>query len=358
MITPGKKSVLIDLERLKYINTGLGQVCLNFGNEISKLSYDRMEFTLLVPSGYIGFFGKNVKYERVSIIRKYFPFLCKSYNLWYAIHQDSKYFPSDLKTPYILTVHDLNFLDEKTESKSAKRLKKLKRRTDRAERIITISEFTRSILVNRLNDLKEEQIRVIYNGISIREYPEAKRPSYVPQGNFLVCLGVIRPKKNQYVLIDFIQKLGEGTYLILAGNKSSKYAEAIEEEIKSKQLQDKVILPGEISDEDKYWLYENAQAVVFPSLYEGMGMPPIEAMRFGKPVFVTKSSSIPEFCKSYAYYWESLDAIEMVKFFKEKTESFYADPKQSEQVKQYSKRFTWDQNIQSYLTLFEEVLQV
>lgn len=67
-----KKRILIDLDRLKDVHNGLGQIALNFGKYIQDLKDDRFEFTLLVPKQYIGYFGNNVNYETISIKRRYF----------------------------------------------------------------------------------------------------------------------------------------------------------------------------------------------------------------------------------------------------------------------------------------------
>lgn len=356
MIINGRKKILIDLERLKYINTGLGQVCLNFGNEISKVKSECFEFTLLVPKKFKNAFGDSVKYETTGLFRKYVPWLCKSYDLWYAIHQNSKYFPSDTKTPYVLTVHDLNFMGEKSMRKAQKRLLKLKKRIIIADSIVAISDFTKQELLKYIDQLSPESIKIIYNGIDIKVYPNAKKPYFVDDRKFLLCLGVIRAKKNQKVLIDFIEKLDNETVLILAGNKEGNYAKEIENEIKAKGLQNRIIMPGEVSEEDKYWLYDNSFAVLFPSLFEGMGMPPIEAMRFGKPVFASKASSIPEICKEYAFYWNNFNAEEMVKLFKEKVELYYSDKVFSERAEKFSLNYNWRSNVNQYLSLFEQVL--
>ena len=84
-------SVLIDLDRLKDLNTGLGQVAEFFGDEISKIKDENFRFTLLVPAKFKGYFGNSVDYEVVSLKRRYFPSLCRKYDLWYTIHQDSFY---------------------------------------------------------------------------------------------------------------------------------------------------------------------------------------------------------------------------------------------------------------------------
>jgi len=228
----------------------------------------------------------------------------------------------------------------------------------RADSIVAISEFTKGELLKYQDHLLAENIDVIYNGIEIRPYPEARKPNYVSDRKFVLCLGVVRAKKNQKVLISFIEKLNNETDLIIAGNKTGNYAREIENEIKARGLQNRILLPGEVSDKEKYWLYNNAYAILFPSLFEGMGMPPIEAMRFGKPVFASKSSSIPEICKDNAFYWNNFNPDEMVMVYKEKTELFYSDKSYSDRAINFSLNYNWSRNVKDYLRLFERVLNV
>lgn len=351
-----QKNILIDLERLKYINTGLGQVCLNFGLELSKNNKNEFNFTFLVPKKFINYFGENVKYAKVTFSRKFLPFLFEKYDLWYAIHQDSKYFPGHKSVPYILTIHDLNFLKEKSKQKAKKRLKKIERRINRATKITSISNFTKKEIQKHINHIKTENIKVIYNGIKIKTFMNIKKPGFVTSENFLFSIGVLKKKKNQKVLIDFIKELPKEYTLIIAGNDKSKYADEIKREIINKNLSSRIIITGEITEEEKFCLYNNCKAVLFPSLHEGMGMPPIEAMTFGKPVFASKQSSIPEICEDNAYYWENFEPGYMSKFFLENIESFYNDNSKPEILKNHSKKFIWENNVKEYLELFKSIL--
>ena len=158
-----KLSILIDLDRLKDLNTGLGQVAMFFGTEIAKEEDDIFKFTFLVQRKFVGNFGSLVDYEVVSLKRRYFPSLCRKYDLWYALHQDSAYFPTDFLTPYILCIHDLNFLDEKSPAKVKKRLEILQNKVDRATAITVISQFTGSVVRKHLH-VGNIPFQVIYNG--------------------------------------------------------------------------------------------------------------------------------------------------------------------------------------------------
>ncbi|MEI6275223.1 MAG: glycosyltransferase family 1 protein [Prolixibacteraceae bacterium] len=349
-----KLSVLIDLDRLKDLNTGLGQVALFFGEGISRIEDQRFKFTLLVPRKFKGYFGNLVDYEVVSLKRRYFPALCRKYDLWYALHQDSAYFPSDLKTPYIITIHDLNFLGEKSPAKAKKRLKILQKKVNRATAITVISKFTEGMVRENLN-IGDTPIYMIYNGVKVSTFSQASKPAFVPEGDLLFSIGVLQMKKNLSVLVDFIQHLPENYKLVMAGNKSSGYAEELQKKINALGLQNRIILPGTISEEEKFWMYNNCKAVLFPSKFEGMGLPPVEAMRFGKPVFASTFSSIPEVCGSHAYYWESFEPGEMARFFQKNMQEFDKDPSLPEILKSYSQKFSWQTNLMEYLSLFRKI---
>ncbi len=350
-----KLSVLIDLDRLKDLNTGLGQVAEFFGDEISKAEDNRFRFTLLVPEKFKGYFGNLVDYEVVSLKRRYFPSLCRKFDLWYTIHQDSAYFPSDFSTPYILTINDLNFLGEKSPAKAKTRLQKLQKKADRATAITVISKFTEGVVREHLN-VGEIPIHVIYCGVKVKTFAHAGKPAFAPEGDLLFSVGVVQMKKNYQVLIGFMQNLPDKYKLIIAGNKSSAYAGELQQKIDSMGLHDRILLPGIISEEDKFWMYNNCKAVLFPSRFEGMGFPPVEAMRFGKPVFASTYSSIPEVSENHAYYWENFEPGGMARYFQEKIEAFYKDTTLPGQLKKHSMKFTWEENLKAYLKLFSEIL--
>lgn len=349
-----KLSILIDLERLRDLNTGLGQVAMFFGTEIAKEEDERFKFTFLVPKKFVGYFGNLVDYEVASLKRRYFPALCRKYDLWFALHQDSAYLPSGFSTPYILCIHDLNFLEEKSPAKAKKRLAILQKKVDRATAITVISKFTGGVVRKHLN-VGEIPVQVIYNGVNVKTFESVSKPHFVPEGDLLFFIGVVQMKKNVHVLIDFMKRLPENYKLIIAGNKSSIYAHELQQKIDTEGLQDRIVLPGIIPDEEKFWMYSNCRAVLFPSKFEGMGLPPVEAMRFGKPVFASTYSSIPEINGTNAFYWETFDPDEMAKFFLEKMDEFGKDPSRPEILRNHSLKYSWETNVTSYKALFRSI---
>jgi glycosyltransferase involved in cell wall biosynthesis len=347
--------VLIDLDRLKDITTGLGQVAEYFGRELHSINDQELEFTFLVPPQFNGYFGHSVKYETNLLKRRYFPSFCPKYDLWYTIHQDSSYFPGKKETPYILTINDLNFMGEKTPAKAKSRLQRLQKKVDKATVITVISKYTEQE-VRKYLDVKNIPIHVIYCGVKVNTFENVTKPKFVPDGDLLFSIGVVRPKKNYMVLLDFMKHLPEHYKLIIAGNKSGTYSIELEKRISALGLNHRVFLPGIISDEDKFWMYNHCKAVLFPSKFEGMGFPPVEAMRFGKPVFASTYSSIPEVSEDKAYYWENMEPQYMADMFLKNISDFYAIPQKVDALKQHSMKYTWEENAKAYIKLFKSVL--
>lgn len=353
---PHKKTVLIDLGKLKDPYTGLGQVSLQYGKKLQSLGDDLLTWRFLVPPDYAAEFGHPPVSEILSFKRRYFPSLCPRYDLWHAIHQDSPYFPGKHhKTKYLLTIHDLNFLKEKSGAKAERRLKRLQRKVDRADAVTFISEYTKAEALLHLQ-MHEKSSFIISNGVQAPSSGLSERPSFLPDGDYIFSLGAITAKKNVHVLPDLIKRL-PGLNLVIAGHNKSTYAHHIKERIIAEELQDRVILPGAVDDATRAWLFEHCTAFCFPSLYEGFGIPVIEAMQYGKPVFISRLSSLPEIGKEHAFYWENFDPEHMAAVFWQGLERYRRNPEQfAARLMHYAAQYTWDKNAEAYIALYKELL--
>ncbi len=347
---------LIDLGKLKMLYSGLGQFSYYFGKHISNRQFNSFFWNFLTPNEFADAFGIDWNYEITSMKRRYFPGLCKKYDLWHATHQDSFYFPSDKVTPYILTIHDLNFLEEKSDLKARRRLKSLQKKVDRASYITFVSKYTAKVTNDNL-DLKNTPQKVIYNGVDIDTEKDVNKPSFLSDGKFLFTIGMVLAKKNFHILVDFIEQLADYK-LVIAGKKKSAYAFQLLKKIQQKKLSHKIILPGEITQDDKIYLFRNCEAFLFPSRIEGFGIPIIEAMRFGKPVFCSQLSSLPEIGGECAYYWDSFEPTKMIDTFARNMKIYQAkNAELSLKNRNYSHRFNWNKAILEYLEVYNEVVQ-
>ena len=348
--------VLLDMGKLKNPNSGLGQFSYYYGKHITGIDNEKLIYNFLVPASKSGLFGRQYGYENISLQRRIAPFLCKKYDLWHALHQDSAFLPADKKSPYILTIHDLNFLKEKGHLKAGRRLRKLQKKVDRATAITFISNYTAKVSRENL-DLEGKILRVIYNGVEIQSDKDVQKPAFLPPGEYLLALGMVLKKKNFHVLLDLMERLKDYN-LVIAGDISSAYARMILQNIEERHLRDKVILPGMISEDDKIFLYRNCTGFLFPSMVEGFGLPVIEAMRFGKPVFISDQTSLPEIGGELAYYWNNFNPDYMADLFRSKIKEYLENEEiMKSRIIDYSRRFNWEKSIKQYYNLYVEVLK-
>jgi glycosyltransferase involved in cell wall biosynthesis len=350
-----KKYILVDLFRLKHINTGLGQVCLAYGSELSKIRHPHFQFTFLVPRNFVGYFGEGVNYIVPDTTNYFFPrFLSQPFDLWHAVHQDIHYYPYK-HIPLVFTIHDLNFIREKIQIKNQLRKNKLNFFLQRAAQTVAISNYTKQDVETNLSI--KSPVEVIYNGVNIATEVKADPPSFINTKRFLLAIGVFKPNKNYESLVHLMSEYPDKR-LIIAGTHDTAYGKAILKMIRKKGLQDRIITPGVISEADKTWLYAHCEALLFPSTNEGMGLPIIEAMRFGKPVIAARLSCIPEFGKDYAYYFSSFEPAAMRQNIEESLTDFRRYPERAEEIKRYSEQFSWGKNAQQYIQLFERLLGI
>ncbi|MDJ0918911.1 MAG: glycosyltransferase family 1 protein [Woeseiaceae bacterium] len=348
------KRVLIDLERLRAPNSGLGQVALYLGRELAAMQSDDWEPVFLLPSANPELVAPGVSFEVPTLMGRHFRRWRGNYDLWHVLHQDARLLPPKA-TPYLLTVHDLNFLGEKSGDKAARRLQKVQKLVDGAAAISVISGYTRSVIEQHLA-LGDTPVHVIYNGIPTAEPGQQTRPGFLPDGPFLFTVGVVRPKKNFHVLVDMLKHVA-GFNLVIAGNRKGDYAEQLEAQATDKGLADRVFVCGEVTDEEKNWLFANCTAFLFPSLYEGFGLPLVEAMSYGKPSFSSTRTSLPEVGGNDVVYWDSFDAEGMAQTFHDGLAAFEADPQRSERLRQRAAGFSWAAAAKDYAALYLSLLR-
>lgn len=174
----------------------------------------------------------------------------------------------------------------------------------RADRVITISEFSKQEIIKYLG-IEEKKIAVVpcavdrevfhpdYDSAEIRRVAD----KYGIEGSYILYLGTLEPRKNITQLIEAYKLLRERTAekpkLVIAGKKGWSF-DNIFELVQRYQLKEEVIFTGYVPDEEIPYLLSGALCFVFPSLYEGFGMPPLEAMACGVPVISSNAASIPE----------------------------------------------------------------
>lgn len=345
--------ILFDCERLKYPNTGLYTFCQELGRALMKNAFSEQEITAYVPKSGYGIFGQDTHYTIQRSWHNFFIPGASKFDVWHSSNQVSRYLPSfNSHTKIILTIHDLNFLIEKKHrpARIQKHLEQIQQRINRASIIVCISNFVAGQVKSHLN-VENKRLMVIYNGCTTEEYPEFRTPDYVPATPFLYTIGTVLPKKNFHVLPSLLQY--NNYELIIAGNLSSEdYINKIKEEAEKYQVSGRVKIIGAITNEERSWYYKNCEAFVFPSIAEGFGLPVIEAMHYGKAVFLSNHTSLPEIGADAAYYFENFAPEHMQKVLLNGLKD-YALGKMGLKAKQRADFFNWDETAKAYLQLYK-----
>lgn len=274
-------------------------------------------------------------------------------DIWHSVNQQQKLLRLGGDTKFIYTIHDLNFLIEKNAIKAKRKLRKVQKLVDKATVITAISHYVADDLRKHL-DLKGKEIRVIYNGVERIDHLPGKQPGFARNRPYFFTIGQIRTKKNFHVLLDVMRAFPEYD-LYICGDDHFDYAQFIKEQIQEKCLSN-VFLTGKISQDEKVWLYRNCEAFLFPSKIEGFGLPVIEAMQFGKAVFSSNCTSLPEVCGGHAVIWDNFETDYMVQSIRDNLLEFYKDTKRIERMKEYANSFSYEKHIQAYLDLYQELL--
>lgn len=350
-----KKKILIDLTKLSNQTCGFGQIALNYQKKANSFIQDNIEVIFLVPQKCNIAFQSNITYFKTSKIYEYLNFLLPKVDVWHSTNQQYRYLRLTKSTSQILTIHDLNFVHEKSPLKVALKLKELQHKVNKATVITTISNYTTEELKKHI-DLRGKDVFTIYNGVERIDQAENVKPKFVTADKpFFFTLGQVRKKKNFHVLIKVMEYFPEYN-LYISGQDHYEYAREMHKQIINENIKN-VFLTGSIKNEEKIWLYKNCDAFLFPSTLEGFGLPVIEAMQFGKAVFSSNLTSLPEICNGNAFLWENFAPDYMAQTIKENLANFYSDNKKIAAVKEYAFSFSYEKHIQKYVELYKSLLE-
>lgn len=309
---------------LKGNKTGIGWCADNL---VKKLSKDKNYVCELnyFSKGYSDELLKNVEeYQKWGIklrecrwfndvwYKLAWPFLGTPYSWFFGDNnQITQFFnyvvPPGVKGKKVTIVHDMAHLacPETVRVKTKRWLDlTLRQSCQRADVILTVSEFSKSEIVKYMN-ISEEKIVVMLPGVDLElfradyssEMVNMAKKKYKIDGDYFLYLGTIEPRKNIQRVIDAYIKLRDKIEhlpkLVLAGGKGW-LCDSIYESVKKLNINNDIMFTGYVDELDSPLLLSGAKALLFPSLYEGFGTPPVEAMACGTPVISSRAASMPE----------------------------------------------------------------
>ena len=350
-----RKKVLLDLRNLKNPTNGFGQIAVNYAKLFSKLDLADIQFVFFVPETYNSDFGQNVEIVRFNKEMKHDNNLLPKVDLWHSVNQFQSVQRIDKDTKFIFTIHDLNFLREKGWISRKKHIFLLNRRIRKADAITAISEFVADEVRTHLK-LKGKPLEVVYDAVERIDRKQQLKPAFVDDKKpFFFAIGQIRMKKNFQLLLDVMKQFPDYN-LYICGDDHFSAGDLIHKRINKENITN-VVLPGKITDEERIWLYAHCQAFLFPSQGEGFGLPAIEAMQFGKAVFVAPFTCLPEITGGHAIIWKDVQTQTMVDGIRKNLPHFYDDPKRIQAMKEYAYSFDYERHIQKYIEIYRRLLQ-
>jgi glycosyltransferase involved in cell wall biosynthesis len=363
--------IMLELERLRNINNGLGQFCWNLYQalqvEIKEQNPEHeLELAVLLPKKSVSVAISAQTQIKAAWWHKIFGIQTNS-AVWHCMHQESSYWPFKFwnrnKLPkVILTVHDLNFLklDRYSGFRKWLKIRQLQSRIDKAHAIVCISEFTKTELLHQVKLKYNQPIEVIYNGNCLQTELEPVSVN-LPKGGapFVFSIGM-HPKKQYDKLLPLLASQPDIIWVI-AGAGQENYHNTLKHEAEKLGCSDRLVLCGSVTEAEKLWLYQQCEALWFPSGAEGFGLPIIEAFSVGKPVFAWHGTSLPEIGGDLSFYWHSWLPEHLAEVWQSGMRGWSAGEKFAEgenypdRAKAYAADFTWKRAAQAYLRLYREI---
>lgn len=290
---------------------------LNFSKEINKYDLDLMHFT---------YFSIPIKYSK----------------------------------PYVVTIHDLiihHFPTGKASTLPApiyylKRLAYMfiiKKAAQNSKAIISVSNATKDEIIDHLH-VPTEKIKVIYEGVDVKTLENSNKK--IIDGDYILYVGNAYPHKNLNKLVDaFSISKKEEEKLVLVGRENYFYKN-LKKYVEDKKITN-ILFFGEATDQELSSLYKNAKAYIMPSLMEGFGLPPIEAMANSCFVLASDIPSLKEICSDAAMYFNPYEVLDI----SNKIEFAFSNKSKQEYIKKGLNRvksFSWRDMAIKTLKVYED----
>jgi len=267
----------------------------------------------------------------------------------------------------IVTIHDMYFFiePEHTERFGGRYfLKTLPERIKGVDMVIAVSRNTKEDIMKFLG-LPEERIRVIYEGvdesfkvIEDRGAIDRVKGRYRIEGDYLLFVGTLEPRKNLTRLIEafsILKRVGRFPYKLVLAGKKGWAIDGLFRKVEDPNIKGDVIFTGYVTPEDLPYLYNGAEIFVSPSLYEGFGLPVLEAMACGCPVVTSRVSSLPEITGDAAILINPEDVEEIADGIRMVLEDRNLRDNMIMRGLQRVKDFSWGKTAKETLRLYKEM---
>src|SRR5437868_2021075 len=279
--------------------------------------------------------------------------------------------PLGCPVPVVVSVHDVSFLEHPeyfTRDRAMQLQFTVRRTVYRAAKILTGSEFSKWSILKVYGDLAEDKVVVVPNAAASEFRPISREAAaatvqqrFSLAAPFLLSVGDLQPRKNQIGLIRAFGRMVRAYpqlkhHLVLAG-KETWFADQVHKAARDSGVADRIRFCGFVSDGDLLQLYNACDLFVFPSFYEGFGLPALEAMACGRAVVCSRTTALPEVVDGAAILFDPFSADEMVRAIADLLLDAELLARMERLGLQRAAHFSWQKTAQRTLEVFHDVLE-
>ena len=368
---------------LTELKTGVGHYTFELAQALARLA-PQNEFELAYPSTYppidltahegSSSLPTNLKAARVNVGplgRHWWSIGLPGYvrqrgvELFHGTNYD---IPLRRRCPTVLTVHDLSLLTH-PETHEKSRVRRARRRlrlmVHESTAIITPTESVRREVCSELGVNSEkvfavpEAFRDCFRPVPYATTEEVRRRFGI-RGDFLLTVGTIEPRKNMGTLVRAFANVMRRDprpelQLVIAGDKGWLTSQFFSE-VEQSGVADRIVFTGYLFDHDLGALYSSCLLFIYPSIYEGFGLPPLEAMACGAPVIVSRIPTLVETTQGSAGYFDPASDDELTRAIVDLTRNDSARQRIADAGLKQAAKFSWEQTAQMTLSVYEEAL--
>jgi len=345
----------------------------NFGKldkQDSFFVYHKNNFNpALKPPSFPNYFFKNIPFPRFWTQTRFAwqLFRDKPGVLWMPVHNLPHWRRKKMKT--VVTVHDLAFkiFPQYFPVQELSRLNKLgDHAIQNADGLIAISHATKEDILKFYPTVKAEKIKVIHHGFDAQlfnlNFSESQSKEILKSYNlqpksYLLYVGAIQPRKNLVVLIEAFEQIKVNQpemKLVIAGATAWNYQETLQR-IKDSVFANDIVVTNRLPFDQLPVLYQGAIIFVFPSLYEGFGIPVLEAMACGVPVVLAKNSSLPEVGGCAASYFDAKSCNQLATCIEKVLKDKILAQQMIQAGLNQARKFSWEKSAQETLQLLKSI---
>lgn len=343
----------LSLGKLGSLMDGLGEYSSQLCKHIAQAAPEWRErwgvqFHIHMPQQWHGAFGDEFEYLAVRPWDSRVHVATRRFDIWHTLHQLGR-----IDAPWgtrhaILTIHDLNPLYHDSAEQAQRWLKGLKSRLSRVDTVTTMTRYVEGDIRRHLE--WNGPVHVIPNGVRDLTSIRQVRPDRIGDRPYFFHLSRLGKSKNVDLLLE-LARYWPSHQMVFAGPGSAD-SQRLRQEAHTRDIQNVTVLES-ITDEEKAWLFAHCEAFLFPSETEGFGLPPLEAMHFGKPVFVSTRTCLPEIGGAAAAYWPVLEPEAMFQVMQQELAPLGL---RATEIRVHALGYSWNSAVVSYLNLYQQIL--